>query len=267
MQKGIFPPLCLCACFCLPVSVQANDAVAALGAGGIVLGTTDDIAMEQEDLFISEEKIRVSYIFRNTSDHDIKTRVAFPVPEFPVESDQDLGLDRESQNPMDFSVSVNGKPKSFDTEIKKKDGNVKVTHHWVQTFPAGKTLSVKHVYRPATGGEAQMYFREEDRTAKIEKYCIEPGFAAWIDKINLPEKGSVASPRYVDYILTTGANWKGPIGKFRLTLQKENPEDKLTFCGTGVKKVDARTFVVEKTNFTPEQDLHVMFVHQYRIDQ
>lgn len=266
MIKGMCAALCLSACCGLSTVANANDAVAALGAGGIVLGTTDAIAMEQEDLFISEDRIRVAYIFRNTSDHDIKTRVAFPVPEFSLESDQDLGLDRESQNPMGFSVTVNGKPKVFDTEIKKKAGSVKVTHHWMQVFPAGKTLSVKHEYTPATGGEAQMYFRGEDRAAKIAKYCIEPSFASWIDKINQYENGSVASPRFVDYILTTGASWKGPIGKFRLTLQKEKPEDKLTFCGTGVKKTGPRTFVLEKTDFVPEQDLHVMFVHQYKIE-
>lgn len=266
MKKGMFSVLCLLLSFSLPAMVSANDAVAALGAGGIVLGKTDDIVMEKEDLFISEDKIRVSYIFRNTSDHDIKTRVAFPVPEFPAEPEQDLGLDVDSRNPMHFSVSVNGKAKDFDTEIKKSNGNVKVTHHWVQTFPAGKTLSVKHEYIPATGGESQLYFREEDRQAKVRQYCIEPDFARWIDKTNQPEKGVVLAPRFVDYILTTGANWKGPIGQFRLTLQKDSPENKLSFCGTGVKKIDSRTFVMEKTDFTPEQDLHVMFVHQYKIE-
>lgn len=251
-----------------PVSVSANDAVAALGAGGIVIGKTDDIAMEKEDLFISEDKIRVSYLFRNTSNKDITTRVAFPVPGFPEEPEMDIGLDVHSNNPMGFSVKVDGKKVPFDTEIKKHDGNVKVIHHWMQTFPAGESLVVNHEYTPATGGEAQMWFKEDERTNKISKYCIEPDFAKWLDRMSDSwERTHITlSPRYVDYILTTGANWKGPIGKFRLTIHKEKPENKISFCGTGVKKVDPRTFVMEKTDFVPKQDLHIMFVHEYKYE-
>lgn len=268
MKTSIF---CVCALALLlgvPACVSANDSVAALGAGGIVIGKTDSITMEKEDLFISESKIRVSYLFRNTSNQDITTRVAFPVPEFPESPDMDIGLDVNSNNPMGFSVKVDGKKVPFDTEIKKHDGNVKVTHHWMQTFPAGESLIVNHEYTPATGGEAQMWFKEDERERKIRLYCIEPDFAKWLDRMsdNWESNRIVLSPRYVDYILTTGANWKGPIGKFRLTIQKEEPANKISLCGTGVKKVDPRTFVMEKTNFVPEEDLHIMFVHEYKYD-
>lgn len=256
----------LLACLAMSLWVEANDSVASLGAGGIVLGKTADIVMEQEDLFISEDKIRVAYVFRNTSQQDVTTRVAFPVPEFPEESDMDIGLDIHAANPMGFAVKVDGKRKDFATEIKKQDGQVRVTHHWMQVFPAGKTLAVTHEYKPAAGGEAMLWFQDEERAAKIKRYCIEPDFSKWLDKTNQPDKGVVLSPRYVDYILTTGANWKGPIGKFRLTVQKEKAEDKISLCGTGLQKQDARTFVMEKSAFTPQEDLHIMFVHQYRLE-
>lgn len=248
-------------------NVAANDSVASLGAGGIVIGKTDVIAMEQEDLFVSADKIRVSYVFRNTSDKAVETRVAFPVPEFPENPDMDLGLDTHSTNPMGFAVKVEGKTKKFETEVKKKEGNVKITHHWVQTFPANQTLKVTHEYKPAIGGEAMLWFQEEERANKIKRYCIEPDLVRWIDKNNVPDKGKIVSPRYIDYILTTGANWKGPIGKFRLTVQKNNPNEKLSVCGTGWKKRDAKTFVLEKTNFTPAQDLAVMLLSSYTFDQ
>lgn len=245
----------------------ANDSVASFSAGGIVIGKTDAIAMEKEDLFISEDKIRVSYIFRNTSNQDITTRVAFPVPEFPENPDGDVSLDIHSQNPMHFWVTIDGKTKKFATEVKKKNGNVNMTHYWTQTFPAGKPLAVVHEYNPASGGEAQMYFEGEDRADKIKTYCIDADLTKWIDKNNQPEKGSNLSTSYVDYILVTGANWKGPIGKFRLTLQKRDQEDKLSFCGSGTKKVDPRTFVLEKTNYTPDTNLSVMFIHQNHFTQ
>lgn len=223
--------------------------------------------MESEDLFISENKIRVTYQFHNVSKQAVKTRVAFPVPEFPAEPEQDMALDVHSNNPMGFSVKVDGKQKPFDTEIRKKADKLKVTHHWEQVFPAGKTLTVTHEYKPVTGGEAMLWFEGEERAAKTKTYCIEPDFAKWLGKTNQPDKGVVLSPSYVDYILTTGANWKGPIGKFRLTIQKAKAEDKISLCATGLKKQDVRTFVLEKTAFTPEQDLQVMFVHQYKLSQ
>lgn len=252
---------------CAVNPVTANDAVASLGAGGIVIGKTDVIAMEQEDLFISSDKIRVSYVFRNTSNKAVKTRVAFPLPVFPENPESDIGLDVHSPNPMGFSVKVEGKPKAFATEVKKKAGKVKMTHHWMQTFPANQTLKVTHEYRPAVGGEAMLWFEDEERTRKIKRYCIEPDLVRWIDKNNLPERGKVISATFIDYILSTGANWKGAIGKFRLTVQKPSPSDKLSVCGTGWKKQDAKTFVLEKTNFTPAQDLAVMLLSSHTFDQ
>lgn len=249
-------------------NAQANDSTATLDAGGIVLNKTADIVMEKEDLFVSEDKIRVAYIFRNTSKQPIETRVAFPVPEFPEEPEGDLGIDTHSNNPMGFSVTVDGTKKDFETEIKKKDGQVKVTHHWMQTFPAGEALSVVHEYKPAVGGEAGFYFGGDERKSRIKQYCIEPDMVKWLDKQMKDNYTMAVSPSFVHYILKTGANWKqGAIGKFRLTLKKQNATDKLSFCGTGVKKVDDKTFVMEKTNFTPKDNLYVMFVHQNDLNQ
>lgn len=245
----------------------ANDAVASLGAGGIVIGKTDAIAMEQEDLFISKDKIRVAYVFRNTSAQDITTRVAFPVPTFPEHPETDLSLDVNTENPMGFSVKVEGKTKVFETETKKQNGKVSITHHWMQTFPTGKTLAVTHEYKPAIGGEALLSFEGEERARKIKRYCLESDFVKWIEKNNHPEKGMYLSSQYVDYILTTGANWKGAIGQFRLTVQKARAEEKLSFCGTGLKKVDAKTFVMEKKNFIPIKDLAIMFVSKYTTER
>lgn len=44
--------------------VSANDSTAALGAGGLVFTKTDAIAMEQEDLFISEDKLSLQTFFQ-----------------------------------------------------------------------------------------------------------------------------------------------------------------------------------------------------------
>jgi Domain of unknown function (DUF4424) len=40
----------------------------------------------------------------------------------------------------------------------------------------------------------------------------------------------------VHYILKSGANWKGPIQKFKLTLVKRTPKDKISLCMPDTKK-------------------------------
>ena len=245
-------------------NVQANDSSAVIGAGGLVLTQSDAIAMQQEDLFVSETKIKVDYKFRNTSNKAVTTRVAFPLPELPAETDMDLSADPRAANPMKFKLMVDGKPRTFETERKtiKRNGETfyKVTHHWLQTFPAGKTVSVSHSYVPITGGGVDFGMHNE----KDGRFCIDKETQQWIT--DTYKKNGHISTGIVEYILTTGANWKGSIGKFKLTLQKAEPNNKLSFCGTGVKKVNASTFVMEKTNFTPTKDLQVLFLHPYSLN-
>lgn len=89
---------------------RANDTVAVLGAGGLALSVTQDISMEKEDLFISPSEVRVDYVFRNTSDQDIETVVAFPMPDI---STYTTGMEAisnpDDENFMDFRVSQDGK--------------------------------------------------------------------------------------------------------------------------------------------------------------
>jgi hypothetical protein len=61
----------------------ANDSASELAAGGLVLTTTDAVAMQREDLFLSPQEVRVLYEFRNDTGKPVTLRVAFPMPEVP----------------------------------------------------------------------------------------------------------------------------------------------------------------------------------------
>ena len=67
-----------------PAGLRANDTLAVFGAGGLQFEQTDKIRMEREDLYLSPREVRVSYVFRNLTDHDVSGRVAFPMPEINV---------------------------------------------------------------------------------------------------------------------------------------------------------------------------------------
>jgi len=89
---------------------MANDSSATLGAGGILLTKSAGIDLQREDLLISVSRISVSYRFKNVTSSDIRTRIAFPLPEWDEEIG-DVDLDANSQNPMRMRV---GKPTPAD---------------------------------------------------------------------------------------------------------------------------------------------------------
>nr|CAA6829611.1 MAG: Unknown protein [uncultured Thiotrichaceae bacterium] len=142
-------------------SLFANDSTAVLDTGGIVLQKSEHIVMEQEELLISQDIIRVKYVFYNSSDEAITTRVAFPLPSFQEAPDQDLSLSYEAHKPLSFKLKIAGEDRSFDTEIKRHDGIIDMTHHWVQTFPAKERLAVEHEYKPALGSEIFLSTHDE----------------------------------------------------------------------------------------------------------
>lgn len=110
----------LCAAIAAPA--LANDSTAELAAGGLVLTRTDAIEMASEDLFVSQDEVRVRYRFVNTSGKDVTTRVAFPMPDIGGEDflHRDTAIpDREAPaNILDFSTLVDGQPVKMEVEQK-----------------------------------------------------------------------------------------------------------------------------------------------------
>lgn len=144
---------------------------------------------------------------------------------------------------------------------------VKNTYHWQQTFPVGRPLAVEHTYKPIVGGSffsALAYFQDPKMLDKYYgDYCIDAttrsGLAARLKALQRRDGDNAMMTQWiVDYVLTTGRNWKGPIGAFRLTLDKGKPDNIISFCMDGVRKSGPTTFVVERRNFEPDKDLSVM---------
>ena len=66
---------------CLPFMAQANDSTGTVSTGGVEYIKNEHIAMQKENLFISQDKIKVEYEYRNLTDKDITETVLFPLPE------------------------------------------------------------------------------------------------------------------------------------------------------------------------------------------
>ena len=307
------------AALALAAAAAANDSTAGHDAGGLVLTRSADIDMVSEDLFVSASQIRVRYVFRNRSPRDIRTTVAFPMP------DRNLTEAHFSDvaYPEDFRTSVDGRPVAMAVERKAllggadrtatlaefgliptsegdaldalpearrerlvklglaaideyDDGKgwekhfvpawtVREAWHWEQVFPAGRDLVVEHSYTPGTGGSVGTGltlpgFRSSPEGRRtIAEYCIDSAFLAGVDRLARRSGGTVPEQR-IGYILTTGGNWRSPIGRFRLVVDKGAPDNLVSFCGEGVRKISPTRFETIRTHWRPDRDLQVLIV-------
>ena len=147
---------------------------------------------------------------------------------------------------------------------------LKTTHYWTQVFPAGRELDVRHQYAPATGGSSGSVFGDPALEAgeavdqQATQYCTDDAF--WAGARRMRTRGLHLSETWVDYILTTGANWAEPIGEFRLVVDKGSSRNLVSFCGEGVRKISSTRFEIRRRNYTPTRDLSVLIVTGTRID-
>lgn len=331
MRTGIAISLAfVAAAFAVPA--LANDSAGYLAAGGLVLTRTPDIGMRSEDLYVSEKEIRVRYRFFNTSKADIKTLVAFPIPDLPPPNGREYVLPGgDPVNFLGFKTKVDGKPvtsaieqraeaggsdctgllkslniplspvqegirnalNALDAEEKAKlvkagiareevadygEGmkkylepawTLKSTFHWEQVFPAQKELVVEHRYTPSVGGNvgylisADGKFNREILAEYKKRYCVDSGFLAAVRRVQKAAGGNRLLPEtQLEYVLVTGANWAGPIKDFRLVADKGSPENLISFCATGVKKIGPTQFEVRYKDYTPDRNLQVLIAHR-----
>lgn len=143
--------------------------------------------------------------------------------------------------------------------------SVILRYHWTQTFPAGQRLKVSHAYENRSpGGIFGWAHPPEDYMQPVaDQYCIDDSTSRGLVKAlaQEPVDGEVYSVGMswnIAYILRTANSWAGPIGRFRLTIDKGAPGNIVSLCAKGIRKTGPTTFVMEKTDYVPDQDLHIL---------
>ena len=322
----------------------ANDGFGGLSATGLTFGQTDAVKMEEEELFISIDRIAVDYVFRNITDADVTGEVIFPLPPihlgFVMESEWNLPEDIDRENLVGFTATVAGQPVTvgidriaviepqdvdfpppsarYDTpgrdvtadmdrlglplslnrdtvaaalqaltpdqkaeaeklglaqffdsgtpnEYAYPNWSVIVRYHWTQTFPAGEVLTISHAYenRPSGGVFGWSDPPEDYAQPVAELYCIDEGTSkALVKALAQPAQDGVVYSTglswNIAYVLRTANSWAGPIGRFRLTVDKGDTRNIVSLCADGIRKTGPTTFVLEKTNYTPDRDLDIL---------
>lgn len=146
------------------------------------------------------------------------------------------------------------------------------TFYWEQLFPARTETVIEHRYKPSVGETAGTALgsrnveREDWFKAYERKYCLDRSFQAAVTRARQAAPDDHAAPfteERIDYILKTGANWSGPIGEFRLVVDKGHPDNLISLCGHGIKKISPTQFEMVRKNFRPEGNLSVLILKKY----
>jgi hypothetical protein len=78
-----------------------------------------------------------------------------------------------------------------------------------------------------------------------------------------PKSGNLLTALATEYVLSTGNNWKGPIGRFRLVLDKLKYENVMSLSWAGsLGSNSPTTFGYARENFAPKEDIKLLILQQ-----
>jgi hypothetical protein len=171
-----------------------------------------------------------------------------------------LGVLREEEfsNAPDGSMTIKHFP----------NWTMRSTYYWQQVFPSSDELLVEHRYVPSVGASAGTMIGSPDASPEMlaeygRRYCLDDAFlsaAARAQKSIQRREGATLIERRVAYILSTGANWAGPIRDFRLIVDKGSDRNLVSFCGQNVKKISATSFEMRATDYWPEGNIELLIL-------
>ena len=139
-----------------------------------------------------------------------------------------------------------------------------VAFWWMQTFPPGQPVVIEHRYNPVP---THTFFGEFDLQAGHlrDEACIDAAFAAGVTRRLAGQDHGMLGATILTYVLVTANNWRGPIGRFHLTVDKGSADALVSLCRDGIRKTGPTTFEWEARNYTPDRDLTLLFVEPFEM--
>lgn len=175
------------------------------------------------------------------------------------------------------------KPYHLLTEANEAAWSENIYFEWTQTFPAGKVINIHHHYTPVIG-ESVLSPRTIDELNQTFTATNPPQFPVWnrnpqtLSQTNpnlvstknalgtdATKKSYCVMPKWVEYHLTTGANWNHGIGVFNLIITDDGnqPFAVNQFYNDqngAVISMQGNTLSFTIKNFIPEKNLFVLFL-------
>ncbi|WP_042704701.1 DUF4424 family protein [Azospirillum sp. B506] len=153
---------------------------------------------------------------------------------------------------------------------------LRTRYFWTQSFPPGRDVRVRHVYRTFLGSALIDDVREIDGRGVVgrlvgetdgkadgvvgDRYCLDGAARRTLAAAQAkhPPPAMPFGAAEIEYILTTARNWRGPIGRFHLTLDKGAANNILSLCWNGLTKTGPTTFESTIDGFVPDRDIRLL---------
>jgi hypothetical protein len=237
-----------------PIGTVTNDPVNFVGFSVKADGRPVPVSVEQK-AFLNDRDVTatiksVGLPINIISDHGYERLVALPAAKRKILTAADLAEFDENNNALPHWI-------------------VRTRFYWHQHFPAGKTIVLEQSYQPVTGmaffGDPDLQANSDTGSYYAKGFCLDaPARVALARMIaaakkKKPDAGGYLNVLTTEYILKTGNNWKGPIGRFHLTLDKLRPENVISLCWDGaLKRTGPTTFEDTRENFAPKDDVKLL---------
>lgn len=158
-----------------------------------------------------------------------------------------------------------------------------IIYHWQQSFAAKTTTQVTHRYTPHTGEHwleaknpttlADFHFVHRDEIngvpekKQLSNYCLTEQNKKELFELFTSKKDDKKTPivhrvEELRYILSSGANWRGSIKKFKMIIKPPANAMLLGCFNAPLTVSQDNSYQVTLDNFTPTKDLDFLFVHR-----
>ncbi len=235
----------------LPTSLFANDTMVGESGHTVFPINTDKIRMVSEKvtvkmgpdgsgIFDRKAFVTCEFLFENTSQEEIKAKLGFPTNE--VWSDY--------QYLNDFVSYIDGVNK--DVQIKKE-----ILGRKIISVPSGEIITGDYQNRsPSTYKIIENYrnwYTWDVTFPPLKKIKVKNSY--WV---------TLSSDQHVyffEYILTTGVNWKGSIGKAEIEVIYKDAHDlrnRVIYVSPKTYKVEDNKIKWRFTNFQPKENIKII---------
>ena len=168
---------------------------------------------------------------------------------------QDARQELERYGVIDWNTTFGAQDKPFANT----HWDTHIAYYWFQTFPAGRTIEVRHRYKPVP---RRFFFAKDDLEAPETRtlFCMDQAFISAAQAALKQSSQDILAGSELKYVLTTADNWLGPIQKFKLTVEKPSEKALVSLCGKDIKRAGPTIFTMAEDDYVTEADLNVLFV-------
>jgi hypothetical protein len=199
----------------------ANDTFVYDNGSTVYSMQTDDVRMVAEKITVTMESLRFVSVVCDYTFENVSDKDVTARVGFPATPFFAGG--EEMEPPLEnFITFVDGRELPVDVKVGEDGGDVMYWYTWDVTFPAKQTIRLRNEY---------------DTTSSMSYYYY-----------------------WFEYILTTGANWRGAIGEAVIEVSYSNPEEPgenvVYICPEGYK-VEGNIIVWKLKDLTPRENVFI----------